>query len=172
MLKNYKIFLINKIGKEINRIQKLSDSPSHFYYNFIDDELFGIVESKKDIWIIILNSKKDTSFKLTHSTTNYKRFYKNDLKNNISPKSFRKLINNGLYMNIESGKNSWNNLCTIQRLTCCLRENILNKEVNHLDENPLNNKITNLDPQDPIKHREITNYNRMIRRLCETYITL
>ena len=75
-------------------------------------------------------------------------------------------------MNIESGKNNLNNLCTIQRLTCCLRENILNKEVNHLDENPLNNEITNLDPQEPIKHREITNYNRMLRRLSETYITL
>ena len=176
MLENYKKFLINKMTTILLSLKEKLYDEYHYYFNFVEEELFCIVETDKKIFVIILNSDKDAFFELKHFISDYKRFLKNDLKSNLSKKSFKKLVKQGLYMNIESGKNSFNNFCTIQRLVCCIRENILNKEIDHLDENPLNNSIDNLKPQSPIKHREITTQRREQKRLeqyiDEKYITL
>lgn len=164
MLENYKKFLCEKLEKEINIVKKEINSEINIYSNFLDCELFCVIESQKQTFLIVLNSYKDITFEIEQKISNYKRFTKNKIKDKLHKLSFKKLLKNGLYMSEYSGKNSYDNLCTIQRLVCCLRENCKNKEVNHIDENPLNNHIDNLEALEPKEHSKTTTENRRKRR--------
>ena len=158
--------------EEIARIKGIIGTTVNVYYNFIDSELFGIVEGEKDTYFIVLNSRKDTTFKIEQETSDYKRFKRKAIKDKIHSISFRKLVKRGLYMSLKSALNSLNNYCDIQRLTYCLKENILGKVVHHIDSNPMNNNINNLEALDVEEHKDITEQNKRRRKIGEIYITL
>lgn len=164
MLENYKKFLLEKLEKEINEIKKQINSEINIYSNFLDCELFCVVESPKQTFLIVLNSYKDITFEIEQKISDYKRFTKNKIKDRLHKLSFRKLLKNGLFMSEYSGKNNFDNWCTIHRLVCCIKGNCSGRQVNHIDENPLNNHVDNLEPLEADEHTKITNENRRKRR--------
>lgn len=176
MLNKYKKFLEEKMHKILRSLVSKGEVDFRLYHysNFIDDEYFGVLGDEDKVFLVILNSHKDDVFKLEVETSDYMRIRKFDLKNQISPKSFRKLINNGLFMDSYSGKNNNNGYIGVHRLMACLKENILGKMIHHIDDNPLNNNIDNLQALLPEEHTDKTNKNRTRRRILngQEYITL
>ncbi len=174
MIEDYKLFLEEKMNSIINTTKQEMKEPINVYTNFIDDEYFGVIEDSKDVYLIVLNSHKDNVIKLPVLTTDYKRIQKFDLKNTLAPKTFNKLLRNGLYMSEYSGKNNNNGYVCIQRLVACIRGNILGHEVDHIDSNPLNNNVDNLKPLITKEHSKKTTKSREYRRVMngEVYITL
>lgn len=176
MLNKYKKFLEDKMYKILGSLVSKGQVDFRYYYyaDFIDDEYFAVMGDEKVAFLVILNSHKDDVFKLEVETTNYMRIRKFDLKNQISPKSYRKLINNGLFMDLYSGKNNNNGYIGVHRLMACLRENVLGKVVHHIDDDPLNNEINNLQALLPEEHTDKTTQNRTRRRMLngQEYITL
>lgn len=168
----YRKFLEEKMKKEIEKIIDSSDEKCNFYYNFVDNELIGVVDSFNHTYLIVLNSHKDTTVKLEQDNFEYKLIRKKTLKSNISKYTYSKLVKRGLYQSEYSGKNSNNGYFGVHRLKACIKENILGKEVDHIDENPYNNDISNLNPLLKEEHNVKTNKNRRKRRLNEKYISL
>ena len=172
MIKEYKNYLIHQMEEEIKKITDIIGTDANIYYNFIDSELFGVVEGKTDTYFIVLNSYKDTTFRIEQNTTDYKRFRKWAIKDKIHSISYKKLVRRGLYMSLQSAFNTYDNYCDIQRLTYCLKENILGKVIHHKDSNPMNNNINNLIALYEDEHKDITDKNKKRRRQNEEYITL
>lgn len=166
----YRKFLIEKMEKEISKIKNKVTCETNSYYNFIDDELIGIVECKNESYIIVLNSYRDNVFKIDHDRGSYTISKKFSLKNKLSSKTFNKLLKHGLYETDYSGKNNNDNYFAIHRFICCLRENIKEKEVHHIDSNAKNNNINNLVSLTETEHIKITNKNRKDRTQNEKYI--
>ena len=172
MINNYKKFLMNKLEKEIEKIKELVNDDLNIFFNFLDVELFCVLESPKRTFLIVLNSYKDVTFEIEQKITNYKRFTKNKIKDNLHKLSFKKLLKNGLYMSEYSGKNTFDNYGLVHRLICCIKENCLGKQVNHIDENPLNNHVDNLQPLEVEEHTKVTNENRKRRKQNEIFLSL
>lgn len=176
MIPNYKKFLKDKMYKILWSIisNEQIDFRYYYYANFIDDEYFAVMGDENTAFLVILNSYKDNIYKLKVETTDYARIRKFDLKKQISSKSYRKLINNGLFMSSYSGKNNNDGYFGVHRLMACLRENISDKVVHHIDDNPLNNDINNLEALNPEEHTDKTNSNREKRRILngQVYITI
>ena len=172
MINNYKKFLLNKLEKEIAKIKELVNDDLNIFFNFLDVELFCVLESPKRTFLIVLNSYKDVTFEIEQKITNYKRFTKNKIKDNLHKLSFKKLLKNGLYMSEYSGKNTFDNYGLVHRLICCIKENCLGKQVNHIDENPLNNHVDNLQPLEVEEHTKVTNENRKRRKQNEIFLSL
>ena len=172
MIENYKNFLLNKLEKQITEIKKQINGEINIYSNFLDCELFCVIESPKQTFLMVLNSYKDVTFEIEQKITNYKRFTKNKIKDRLHKLSFRKLLKNGLYMSEYSGKNTFDNYGVVHRLICCIKENCLGKQVNHIDENPLNNNVDNLQPLEVEEHTKVTNENRKRRKENEIFLSL
>ena len=94
MINNYKKFLMNKLEKEIEKIKELVNDDLNIFFNFLDVELFCVLESPKRTFLIVLNSYKDVTFEIEQKITNYKRFTKNKIKDNLHKLSFKKLLKN------------------------------------------------------------------------------
>ena len=76
MIENYKNFLLNKLEKQITEIKKQINGEINIYSNFLDCELFCVIESPKQTFLMVLNSYKDVTFEIEQKITNYKRFTK------------------------------------------------------------------------------------------------
>lgn len=76
----------------------------------------------------------------------YIRMYKNNLKNIIPSKLFKKLCKRGLYKNIKSANNNYDNRIVVHRLVACIHYEILDKEIHHMNKIRSDNWIGNLLP--------------------------
>ena len=174
MIESYKNFLLEQMNDEIECVKALMTPPINIHSDFIDDEYFTVMEDKYEVYLIILNSYKDGTYKLQVEIYDYKRVRKFSLKDVIAPKTWKKLLKRGLYMSLYSGKNNNNGYFSIQRLTKCISENILGLQIDHIDSNSLNNNFDNLKALEVTEHQDKTWKTRKERRKKyeEIYITL
>ena len=98
MIESYKKFLLEQMNSEIERVKSLMTPPINIHSDFIDDEYFTEMEDKYGVYLIILNSYKDGTYKLQVEISDYKRVRKFSLKDVIAPKTWKKLLKRGLYM--------------------------------------------------------------------------
>lgn len=111
----------------------------------------------KEWYMVVENIKDGYEFKINvlkndRHEDSYIRFYKKELKQNISKSLFNKLLKNGLYKSKDAGKTLKNSLCSMHRLVASLYYDCTEKEVHHIDKNPENNEITNLIPVNEDTH--------------------
>lgn len=111
----------------------------------------------KEWYIVVENIKDGYEFKINvlendRHEDSYIRFYKKELKQNISKSLFNKLLKNGLYKSKDAGKTLKNSLCSMHRLVASLYYDCTEKEVHHIDKNSQNNEIINLIPVNEDTH--------------------
>lgn len=161
MIKFYKQFLTEKLHTIVNSIIQKNGKPKSLYQNYIDDELVCVIEYSNQIYMLVINTHKDGLFQLNiENSPNYTIFKKENLKNNVSPVTFKKLLKRGLYYSDYSGRNSNNNHFSLHRLIGCLRENITGKIIHHIDRNGFNNNAENLLAITKEEHDELHKENK------------
>jgi len=111
----------------------------------------------KEWYMVVENIKDGYEFKINvlgndRHEDSYIRFYKKELKQNISKSLFNKLLKNGLYKSKDAGKTLKNSLCSMHRLVASLYYDCTEKEVHHIDKNPENNEILNIIPVNEDTH--------------------
>ncbi len=96
-----------------------------------------VVDSKQESKVIELD--------IIEYNDDYIRLKSDNISKNISKKTYKYLLNNGLYMTKKDNR-TLNTYLGLHRLVACLYGDISNLSIHHIDKNKKNNSIENLVP--------------------------
>lgn len=115
------------------------------------------MKKQKHYFVIEENIKKSKMFELKVDiySDNYVRFNQDSLKEHLEKKSFKKMLQNGLFKSKKV--RNYNATTSIQRLVACLYGDITGMEIHHINKDRLDNRFINLVPLDSDTHAEINN---------------
>ena len=159
--KLYRLFLRDKVNEqyELSYIEGavLGENILNGYY-FLVLRKIDWESDKVYHYLLTENCKTPSLIKIKEYDKNpnkYQRFNKSILKNELEPRGFNALINNGLFQSSDAGKSILDNITTIHRLNSCIYSNILNLEIHHGNKRKCRNEITNLTPIIKTVHDEL-----------------
>lgn len=159
----YKYFMLARlICKAKEYAEKYDITAKILNADYLGSYFLGLLEVGEKYFLSIDNVKnpKIVDINLGLKKDDYCKSRKSFLRKNCPPKLFDKLIEQGLYEDIEAGKNDIDSPFLLHRLCLCISENIIGLRVHHRNKKTKDNFKSNLEAVTRKKHEEYHKYEK------------